>query len=141
MRKTLFTTSALVAALFALGRIPAQSAVETRGETPDLGRRFDALLDANEMSGWMKTMTAEPNQVGSPHDRANAEMVLGLFKQWGWDAHIETFQVLYPTPISETLELTAPTRFKATLTEPPIPGDAQFGADGECPARLCRLSG
>jgi len=28
-----------------------------------------------------------------------------------------------PTPISQTLELISPTRFKATLTEAPIPGD------------------
>jgi N-acetylated-alpha-linked acidic dipeptidase len=32
-------------------------------------------------------------------------MVLAQFRDWGWDAHIETFEVLYPTPISETLEL------------------------------------
>ena len=125
MRKALFTSSILIAALFGLGRIPAQSAVETRpAPAADLERRFDALLNPAEMNAWMKTMTAEPNHVGSTHDRANAEMVLALFKQWGWDAHIETFQVLYPTPVSETLELTAPARFRATLTEPPIPGDA-----------------
>ena len=123
MRRTLFTSSVLLAALFTTARIPAQGA-DTRAATPDLGHRLDALLDSAEMSSWMKTMTAEPNQVGSPHDRANAEMVLGMFRQWGWEAHIETFQVLYPTPISETLELVEPTRFKATLTEPPIPGDA-----------------
>jgi N-acetylated-alpha-linked acidic dipeptidase len=125
MRKALFTSSILIAALFGIGRIPAQSAVETRAAPmADLERRFDALLSAAEMNAWMKTLAAEPNHVGSVHDRANAEMVLALFKQWGWDAHIETFRVLYPTPISETLELTAPARFKATLTEPPIPGDA-----------------
>src|SRR5262249_35593739 len=37
--------------------------------------------------------------------------------------HIETFNVLYPTPISEVLETVGGTPFKATLTEPPIPGD------------------
>jgi hypothetical protein len=58
MRKTLFTSSVLLAALFALGRIPAQSAVETKSATPDLDRRFDALLDPAEMGAWMKTMTA-----------------------------------------------------------------------------------
>ena len=51
------------------------------------------------MGGWMKTMAAEPNHVGSPHDKANAELVLKQFKDWGWDAKIETFKVLYPTPI------------------------------------------
>ena len=53
-------------------------------------------------------MSSAPNHVGSPHDKANAECILARFKEWGWDAHIETFQVLYPTPISTTLELVEP---------------------------------
>ena len=125
MRKPL-TTSVLLGALLGVGPIQAQTATAPApaARTSDLERRFDPLLDPAEMTGWLRTMTAEPNQVGSPHDRANADMVLSLFREWGWDAHIETFQVLYPTPVTETLELIAPTRFKATLTEPPIPGDA-----------------
>ena len=54
--------------------------------------------------------------------------ILGLFKKFGWDAHIETFNVLYPTPISETVELLGPKPFKATLQEPPIPGDTSATA-------------
>ena len=88
--------------------------------------RFDALLSPADMDGWLKTMSAEPNQVGSPHDKANAEMTLALFRSWGWDAHIETFWVLYPTPLEERLELVAGpgAPYQAVLTEPPIPGDA-----------------
>ena len=40
--------------------------------------------------------------------RAVATGMLANFKAWGWDAKIETFDVLYPTPISETLELLGP---------------------------------
>jgi len=47
---------------------------------------------------------------------------------WGWDAHIEEFQVLYPTPISESLELIAPKPFTVTLQEKPIPGDSSSTA-------------
>jgi N-acetylated-alpha-linked acidic dipeptidase len=107
--------------MFGVGPISAQTAPPSAA---DLERRFDASLNAQEMSGWMKTMAAEPNHVGSPHDKINADMVLAQFKDWGWDAHIETFNVLYPTPISEVLETIGGTPFKATLTEPPIPGDA-----------------
>ena len=89
-----------------------------------LESRFDAQIKPAELDAWMKTMAAEPNHVGSVHDKANAEYQLGLFRQWGWDARIETFEVLYPTPLSETLELKGPHPFKATLQEPPIPGDA-----------------
>ncbi|HEY3813333.1 MAG TPA: transferrin receptor-like dimerization domain-containing protein [Caulobacteraceae bacterium] len=85
---------------------------------------FDAQLDPAEMAAWMKQMASEPNHVGSPHDKANAEFMLAMFKSWGWDAHIEEFQVLYPVPISETLEMVGPgDHFAATLTEGPIAGD------------------
>jgi len=72
----------------------------------------------------MKKMAAEPNHVGSPHDKANAEDTLARFKAWGWDAKIESFDVLYPTPTKVSLDLVTPRRFVATLTERPVPGDA-----------------
>ena len=98
-----------------------------------LEKEFDAQLSAAEMRGWLKQMTSGPNQVGSPHDKANAEFMLAKFKEWGWDAHIETFDVLYPTPKEESLELVAPTQFKAALHEPPVPGDATSGLPGALP--------
>ena len=90
----------------------------------DLEARFDAAISPAEMGDWMKTMAAEPNHVSSPHDKLNAEMVLKQFKDWGWDAKIETFKVLYPTPIQVGLELVGKPSFKATLTEAAVPGDA-----------------
>jgi N-acetylated-alpha-linked acidic dipeptidase len=92
-------------------------------------KAFDASVHPDEMGGWLKRLAAEPNQVGSPHDKANAEWVLAQFKSWGWDAHIETFEVLYPTPIHESLELMGGKKpFKATLQEKPIPGDSSATA-------------
>jgi N-acetylated-alpha-linked acidic dipeptidase len=76
-----------------------------------LETRFDAMLSAPEMRAWLQQLASEPNQVGSPHDKANAEFLLAQFKQWGWDAHIEKFDVLYPTPEQELVELEAPTTF------------------------------
>src|ERR1700676_5118708 len=123
MRRVISTGSVLLAALFGVSAISAQTPPTAQTANPDLERQFDASINPVEMGGWMKTMTAEPNQVGSPHNKANAEMVLAQFQSWGWDAHIETFEVLYPTPLSESLELVGTTPFKATLTEAPIPGD------------------
>jgi len=92
-------------------------------------KAFDASVHPDEMGGWLKRLAAEPNQVGSPHDKANAEWVLAQFKSWGWDAHIETFEVPYPTPIHESLELMGGKKpFKATLQEKPIPGDSSATA-------------
>jgi N-acetylated-alpha-linked acidic dipeptidase len=111
----LFTAAALSALAPAIGHA-ADAALEAK---------FDGMISPAEMSDWLKTYAAEPNHVGSPHDKANADMTLSLFKSWGWDAHIETFWVLYPTPKDEALELVSGpgAGFKATLTEAPIPGD------------------
>jgi N-acetylated-alpha-linked acidic dipeptidase len=99
-----------------------------------LEQRFDADINAAELRGWLKTLSSEPNNVGSPHDKANAEAVRDLFKQWGWDAQIETFEVLYPTLKQHTLELVGPTKFVASLKEPPIAGDESSSRTDGLPA-------
>jgi len=120
---------------------------------PALEARFDAQIDPAEMGGWMKTMAAEPNHVGAPHNKANAELTLQQFRDWGWDAKIETFEVLYPTPLDIGLELLGDASFKATLTERPVPGDESssrtkdqlpayvaFQGDGDVSAPLVYLN-
>ena len=97
---------------------PALAAPAGSGQA--LERSFDALISTADQQQWLQQMSSEPNHVGSPHDKANAEMQLALFKQWGWDAHIEQFDVLYPTPISTTLELIAPERLSEASGSPPI---------------------
>ncbi len=98
-----------------------------------LEQRFDALLDPADQREWLKQMSSQPNHVGSPHDKANAEFMLAKFREWGWDARIETFSVLYPTPKRESLQLIAPDTYTATLVEPPVPGDATSALDGALP--------
>ncbi|WP_372786566.1 transferrin receptor-like dimerization domain-containing protein [Phenylobacterium sp.] len=101
-----------------------------------LEAKFDAQIDPAEMGGWLKLLAAEPNHVGSVHDKTNAEWIAAQLKSWGWESKIETFDVLYPTPISVNLELVggpgAP--FKATLQEPPIPGDPATNTKDALPA-------
>ena len=95
---------ALFAAVAGAALVPAAGSA-----APDkaLEARFDAQIDPAEMGGWLKTMSAEPIHVGAPHNKKNAEMTLAQFKSWGWDAKIETFWVLYPTPKEVALELTS----------------------------------
>ena len=113
-----------------------------------LEQKFDAQLSSQDQSDWNKDESSDANNVGTPHDKANAENMLKMFQAWGWDAHLETFYVLYPTPKEELLEMTAPTQFKATLHEPPVAGDRTstltdvlppynvYGADGDVTAPL-----
>lgn len=88
---------------------------------------FDAQISAQDQLGWLKRMAAEPNHVGSPHNKANAEATLALFKSWGWDARIETFQVLYPTPIATTVEMVSPQVIKLGGQEPVVAEDESSG--------------
>ncbi len=97
-------------------------------------RKFDAVIDPADLRTWLQDLAAAPNNVGSPHDRRNAEKMRDMLASWGWDARIETFQVLYPTPLAERVELLAPTQHVAQLIEPPIAGDAGSAVPGALPA-------
>jgi N-acetylated-alpha-linked acidic dipeptidase len=112
----------LASAAFIFVATPALAAAPA-GDPQALEQRFDALVNPAEQQQWLQQMSSEPNHVGSPHDKANADFQLALFKQWGWDAHIERFDVLYPTPISTTLELIAPDHVVLGGQEPPVPED------------------
>ncbi|MEO8416637.1 MAG: transferrin receptor-like dimerization domain-containing protein, partial [Ginsengibacter sp.] len=59
--------------------------------------------------------------------------ILGLYKKWGWDAKIETFHVLFPTPKTRLLEMTFPTSYKALLKEPALKEDATSGQKDQLP--------
>jgi N-acetylated-alpha-linked acidic dipeptidase len=114
-----------------------------------LERRFDAQLSAADLRGWMQQLASAPNNVGSEHDRQNAEFVRDQLRRWGWQADIEEFSVLYPTPKHESLELVSPGHYQALLREPPLTDDAAalhwqqqlppynvYGADGDVTGEL-----
>ncbi len=88
---------------------------------------FDARISAQDQLDWLKRMSSAPNHVGSAHNKANAEASLALFKSWGWDARIETFQVLYPTPITTTVEMVSPQQIKLGGQEPALAEDDTSG--------------
>jgi len=71
----------------------------------------------------MRRLSARPHHVGSPYDRDNAEWILAKMKEWGFDARIETFNVLFPTPKERVVELLEPTKFTAKLQEPELAFD------------------
>ena len=125
-RIILLATTCLVA-LTALGAAQPPRPAAPQDQAA-LERGLDADISSREMRNWLKALASEPNHVGSPHDKANADFILSLFKKFGWDAHIETFNVLYPTPVSEAVELLGAKPFKATLQEKPIPGDTSATA-------------
>jgi N-acetylated-alpha-linked acidic dipeptidase len=86
--------------------------------------KMRAIPDPKNLRAYMERLTARPHNVGSPYDKDNAEWILGKFKEFGLDAHIETFSVLYPTPKERLVELVdGGPHFTAKLQEPPVPED------------------
>jgi N-acetylated-alpha-linked acidic dipeptidase len=98
---------------------------------PSWEARLRAIPDAATIGDYMKRLSARPHHVGSPYDKDNAEWILAKFKEWGWDAQIESFIVLFPTPKERVVELVAPTQFKALLEEPAISVDPTSGQKAE----------
>src|SRR3954465_15832871 len=93
--------------------------------------KFRELPRASNIRASMERLSARPHHVGSPYDKDNAEWMLARFKEWGWDATIETYDVLFPTPKERLLEMIAPTRYKATLEEPAVAVDPTSGQKAE----------
>jgi N-acetylated-alpha-linked acidic dipeptidase len=89
----------------------------------DWETKFRAIPEPANMRAYMERLSARPHHVGSPYDKDNAEWLLSKLKEFGLDAKIESFDVLFPTPKLRSLELIEPTKFTAKLAEPTIAQD------------------
>lgn len=94
-------------------------------------QQFDSYLKAQNLNDWMKKLTAKPHHLGSNSGKEYAEFIRDQFKSWGYDAQIETYKVLFPTPKVRVLELTGPVKYTATLEEPALKEDATSGKTPE----------
>ncbi|HVI80369.1 MAG TPA: PA domain-containing protein, partial [Candidatus Acidoferrum sp.] len=99
--------------------LPGYSPRASRSER-DWETKFRAIPDPANLREYMRRMSAHPHHVGSPYDKDNADWILARFKEWGFDAQIETFNVLFPTPKLRLLEMIEPTKYTAKLEEPAI---------------------
>ena len=69
----------IVAALMASGAGHAATPPDQKAHEAAL----DASVSSADQMAWLKILSSEPNNVGSPHDRANAEFILARFKEFG----------------------------------------------------------
>jgi N-acetylated-alpha-linked acidic dipeptidase len=129
MRRWQFTVILLLSTL-TLAAAPAEEPVPLQGFSSNAARaerewegKFRSIPSPDNLRDYMKRLSARPHHVGSPYDKENAEWILSRFKEWGWDAHIENFEVLFPTPKERLVELVEPTKFTAKLEEPTVAED------------------
>ena len=106
--------------------------VESSHAERDWEQKFRATPDPANLRAYMQRLSAHPHNVGSPYDKDNAEWILAKFKEFGLDAHIESFNVLFPTPKERLVELVeGGPHFVAKLQEPAVPGDPTSNQQSE----------
>ena len=93
--------------------------------------KFQAVPDPANLRSYMQRLSARPHHVGSPYDKDNAEWIAAKAREWGLDAQIETFDVLFPTPRERALEMIEPTRYTAKIAEPPVAVDPTSAQQAE----------
>src|SRR5712671_2096870 len=123
------TTSLLALSLILVGATVFPSAQSPAPKTAD--EVFRSLPQAANIRTYMQRLSARPHHVGSAYGKDNAEWMLAKLKEWGWQAEIERFDVLFPTPKERALELVEPTRFTAKLDEPAVAADPTSGQKTE----------
>src|SRR5262245_4431346 len=97
---------------------PSQTALENR---------FDASLKAENLRDWLKRLSARPHHLGSAYNKENADFIAAQFKSWGYETTLEEFHVLFPTPKTRIVEMTAPEKYTMKLQEPEFKEDATSG--------------
>jgi N-acetylated-alpha-linked acidic dipeptidase len=94
--------------------------------------KLRAIPDPEKLRAYMQHLSARPHHVGSPFDKSNAEWIEAKYKEFGLDAHIESFDVLFPTPKERLVELVeGGPRFTAKLQEPVVPEDPTSSQQSE----------
>jgi N-acetylated-alpha-linked acidic dipeptidase len=125
----------LVGSHFAMAQSPQLKGYSAATATTQqqLEKQFDQHLEAANIGQTIKTLSAYPHHLGSAQGKRVAEVVLQKFKSYGWDAKLETYHVLFPTPKTRQLELIGPTKYTAKLQETAFPEDATSGQAGQLP--------
>jgi len=94
--------------------------------------KFKAIPDPQLMRDYMQRLSARPHNVGTAYDKDNAEWLAAKFKEFGLDTHIETFDILFPTPKERAVELIeGGPKFVAKLQEPAVAQDPTSSQQSE----------
>jgi N-acetylated-alpha-linked acidic dipeptidase len=107
------------------------SAASSRAER-QWEEKLRAIPSPENLRAYMQRLSARPHNVGTPYDKDNADWIAAKFKEFGLDTHIESFDVLYPTPKERAVELVeGGPKFVATLQEPTVPQDPTSSQQSE----------
>jgi N-acetylated-alpha-linked acidic dipeptidase len=94
---------------------------------------FDQSISTVRIGETLKDLAAVPHHIGSPGGKAVADKILAKLKAYGFDAKLQPYKVLFPTPKTRLLEMTGPTKYTAILKEKVVPEDEYSGQAGQLP--------
>ncbi len=94
---------------------------------------FDHSISTENIGHTIHQLSAKPHHLGSPGSKEVADVILQRFRQYGFDTHMDVYQVLFPTPKKRILEMTSPISYRALLKEPALKEDATSGQEGQLP--------
>ena len=135
MKKLFFIASA---SLLFIGKGIAQTSITgfssvAAKQQLEFEKQFDQSLSADHIGSTIKLLSSKPHHLGSPGGKMMADTIYNRLKSYGWDVHVDTYTVLFPTPKTRVLEMTSPTAYKAILKEPALAEDATSGQSGQLP--------
>jgi N-acetylated-alpha-linked acidic dipeptidase len=112
---------------------------DTPGSAEELKREksFDDLISRENIGITMHDLSSVPHNVGSAGSKEVAEKIQQKFRDYGFDVHMDIYQVLFPEPKIRILEMTAPRPYQALLKEPALKEDATSGQQGQLPTFNC----
>ena len=113
--------------------VTALFSISSAQQDPSTEEIFRSIPRAELIRDYVKRLSAEPHHVGSEAGRRNAEWMRDQLNNWGLQATIEEYEILFPTPRERLLELVAPVRFEAALREPPLAEDPDSGDKDQLP--------
>lgn len=111
-----------------MGFTPENSAKQLQTE-----QAFDKSISPARIGEVLKDLAAVPHHIGSPGGKAVADKILAKLKVYGFDAKLQPYKVLFPTPKTRLLEMTGPIKYTAVLKEKILPEDEYSGQAGQLP--------
>jgi N-acetylated-alpha-linked acidic dipeptidase len=119
------------AVLLFLILLSSRGFAQAQTDVTDWEAKFRSIPKPEYMREYMQRLSAHPHHLGSAYDKDNAEWIMAKWKSWGLDSHIESFDVLFPTPKERAVELVEPTQYTAKLQEPPVSVDPTSSQQSE----------
>ena len=136
MGRALVAAGAVAVIVAAASAIPSEKPVifgfssASQAAQDSLEQRLRRYPSADRIQADHRFLTAKPHVAGTPRDRELAEWTAAEWRKAGLeDVRIVEHQVLLPFAEEVSVEMLAPTSWRATLREEPIPGDPDTSAD------------